>query len=67
MKNKVSISLNDHNSYFLAGLQYALIEYFTDIRTQVDFFSGYSSKRPDIIFQALYQGEKNRHLSAPSC
>lgn len=58
MKNKVSISLNDHNSYFLAGLQYALIEYFTGIRTQVDFFSGYSSKKPDIIFQALYQGEK---------
>jgi fimbrial protein FimW len=58
MKDKVSISLNDHNSYFLAGLQYALIEYFTDIRTPVDFFSGYSNKRPDIIFQALYQGEK---------
>ncbi|ALX96634.1 hypothetical protein AV650_25225 [Serratia fonticola] len=58
MKNKVSISLNDHNSYFLAGLQYALIEYFTDIRTQVDFSSGYSSDKPDIIFQALYQGER---------
>ncbi|MGF6190567.1 response regulator transcription factor [Serratia sp. 2723] len=58
MKNKVSISLNDHNSYFLAGLQYALIEYFTDIRTQVDFISGYSTEKPDIIFQALCQGEK---------
>ncbi|MGQ8775833.1 hypothetical protein ACUTQ5_15755 [Serratia sp. NA_112.1] len=57
MKNKVFISLNEHNSYFLTGL-HALIEYFTDIRTQVDFFSGYSSKKPNIIFQALYQGKK---------
>ncbi|MDK2375856.1 LuxR C-terminal-related transcriptional regulator [Serratia fonticola] len=67
MKNKVSISLNDHNSYFLAGLQYALIEYFTELRTQVDFFSGYTTDKPDIIFQALYQGERSdicRHFPA---
>lgn len=59
MKNKISISLNDHDSYFLAGLRYALIEYFADLRTQVDFFSGYSSDKPDIIFQGLYRGEKS--------
>lgn len=67
MKNKVSISLNDHDSYFLAGLQYALIEYFTKLHTQVDFFSGYTTDKPDIIFQALYQGERSdicRHFPA---
>lgn len=67
MKNKVSISLNDHNSYFLAGLQYALIEYFTELHTQVDFFSSYSSEKPNIIFKALYQGERAdicRHFPA---
>lgn len=67
MKNKVSISLNDHNSYFLAGLQYALIEYFTELRIQVDFLNGYSNDKPDIIFQALYQGERTdicRHFAA---
>ncbi|CAI2006452.1 TPA: response regulator transcription factor [Serratia fonticola] len=58
MKKKIIISLNDHNSYFLAGLQYALIEYFTDLHTQVVFFSGDSTKKPDIIFQALHQGER---------
>jgi DNA-binding NarL/FixJ family response regulator len=67
MKNKVSISLNDHDSYFLAGLQYALIEYFTVLDTQIDFFNGYSTNKPDIIFQALYQGERAnicRHFPA---
>ncbi|MBC3377671.1 response regulator transcription factor [Serratia fonticola] len=67
MKNKVSISLNDHNSYFLVGLRHALIEYFTDLHTEVNFFSGYSSGKPDIIFQARYQGEKTdicRYLPA---
>lgn len=58
MNKKITISLKDHNSYFLAGLQYALIEYFTDLHTQVDFFSDYSTKKPDIIFQALHQGER---------
>ncbi|MEB7884166.1 LuxR C-terminal-related transcriptional regulator [Serratia fonticola] len=67
MKKKITISLNDHNSYFLAGLQYGLTEYFTDMSTQVNYFSGYSADKPDIIFQALYQGEKIdicRHLPA---
>lgn len=67
MKNKITISLNDHNSYFLAGLQYLLVEYFTELHTQVDFFSGCSSEKPDIIFQALYQGERAdicRHFPA---
>ncbi|WP_245209450.1 helix-turn-helix transcriptional regulator [Serratia fonticola] len=58
MQKKITISLNDHDSYFLAGLQYGLVEYFTERRTQVNFFSGYSSEKPDIIFQALYHGEK---------
>ncbi|MFT2789989.1 response regulator transcription factor [Serratia sp. T13T92] len=58
MQKKITILLNDHNSYFLAGLQYGLVEYFTELRTQVNFFSGYPSEKPDIIFQALYQGEK---------
>lgn len=67
MKKKISISLNDHNSYFLAGMKYALIEYFTDLHTQVDFFSGYSTNKPDIIFEALYQGGRSnicRHFPA---
>lgn len=67
MKKKITISLNDHDSYFLAGLQYGLIEYFTDLSTQVDFFSGYSVDKPDIIFQALSQGERTdicRHFPA---
>ncbi|HHQ6624367.1 helix-turn-helix transcriptional regulator [Serratia fonticola] len=58
MQKKITILLNDHDSYFLAGLQYGLVEYFTELRTQVNFFSGYPSEKPDIIFQALYQGEK---------
>ncbi|MBL5903245.1 helix-turn-helix transcriptional regulator [Serratia fonticola] len=58
MKKKISISLNDYDSYFLAGLQYGLIDYFTVLSTQINFFSGYSVDKPDIIFQALYQGEK---------
>jgi DNA-binding NarL/FixJ family response regulator len=67
MKKKVTISLNDHNSYFLTGLQYGLIEYFTDQDIQVDFLSSYSTGKPDIIFQALYQGERAnicRHFPA---
>lgn len=67
MKKKLAISLNDHNSFFLAGLQYALSEYFTDQNIQVDFISGYSNGKPDIIFQALYQGENTNichHFSA---
>lgn len=57
MKKKLTISLNDHNSYFLAGLQYGLIEYFTAQNIQVDIFIGYSNGKPDIIFQALRLGE----------
>ncbi|MBE0152997.1 MULTISPECIES: helix-turn-helix transcriptional regulator [Serratia] len=67
MRKKISISLNDHDNYFLAGLQYGLTEYFTDMSTQVNFFSGYSADKPDIIFQALYQGERTnlcRHFPA---
>lgn len=58
MKKKISISLNDNDKYFLAGLQYGLIEYFTDLHTLVDFCSGYLTDKPDIIFEALYPGEK---------
>lgn len=58
MKKKISISLNDYDSYFLAGLKYGLTEYFSELNTQVNFLSGYSTDRPDIIFQALYQGER---------
>ncbi|OCJ36660.1 LuxR family transcriptional regulator [Serratia sp. 14-2641] len=67
MKKKITISLNDQDSYFLAGLQYGLTKYFTDMNTQVNFFSGYSADKPDIIFQALYQGERTnlcRHFPA---
>ncbi|EPT0360600.1 helix-turn-helix transcriptional regulator [Enterobacter bugandensis] len=58
MRKKITISLNDHDSYFLAGLQYGLTDYFADMNTQVNFFSGYSADKPDIIFQALNQGGK---------
>lgn len=67
MKKKTTILLNDRNSYFLAGLQYGLIEYFTERHTQIDFFYGGSSEKPDIIFQALHQSERAdicRHFPA---
>lgn len=57
MEKILHILLNDRDHYFLTGLQHGLSEYFAAQNTQVNFFRGLSTNKPDIIFQAVQQGE----------